>query len=146
LRRLAIVALAAAAIGAGAAAAGCSTVDLGTPPADVNACRPGQQFFVDEIWPNFLAKDYGGKHCYDSSCHNGGKALTIPPPTNPPAIPFPPDWAANYKSASENMQCSNVRSSPLLTNPSGVVPHGGGKLIDPNGPEATLIQMWVTQP
>jgi hypothetical protein len=44
------------------------------------------------------------------------------------------------------MQCSNVRASALLTNPSGQVTHGGGKLIEPNGPEATLIEMWVTAP
>ena len=36
---------------------GCETVDLGKPPADINACRPSQEFFIDEIWPNFLAKE-----------------------------------------------------------------------------------------
>jgi hypothetical protein len=124
----------------------CSSVDLGDPPADVNACRPSQQFFIDEIWPNVLAKDYGGRHCYDASCHDGGKALSIPPPpaTSVAMIPLPSDWAANYLSASENMQCSNVQSSPLLANPSGLVTHGGGKLFEPTGPEAKLLEMWVT--
>ena len=51
------------------AAGACTTVDLGTPPADVNACRPGQQFFVDQIWPEILDKDYSGVHCSDSGCH-----------------------------------------------------------------------------
>ena len=47
-----------------AAAVACETVDLGPPPADVNACRPSQAFFIEQIWPNFLAKEYdGGKHC-----------------------------------------------------------------------------------
>src|SRR5207253_5779326 len=46
----------------------CDTVDLGPALADVNACRPSQSFFTEQIWPNFLAKDYGGKHCYDARC------------------------------------------------------------------------------
>jgi len=62
--------------------AACQTVDLGAPPADVNACEPGQQWFIDQIWPNFLAQGYGGKHCYDVSCHAigspNGLILTVP--------------------------------------------------------------------
>ena len=50
---------------------GCETVDLGHPPADINACRPSQQCFVDEIWPNFLAKDG-----YRAAC-----TATMPPAT-----------------------------------------------------------------
>jgi hypothetical protein len=128
--------------------AGCASVDLGTPPADVNACRPGQQFFIDQIWPNFLAKDYSGKHCYDSGCHGDATTtmLRIPPPTSVAAIPLPLDWSADYISASEAMDCSTVKSSALLMNPSGEVVHGGGMLIQPDGPEAMLIEMWVTQP
>jgi hypothetical protein len=140
-------------VAGGGLLAGCDTVDLGAPPADVNACRPSQAFFRDRIWPEFLDKDYSGKHCNDSSCHDTGKALTIPNPApstdplNPVApIPFPPDWAANYKSATENMQCTNVAASALLVNPAGLVTHGGGKLIDPNGPEATLLVEWVSAP
>ena len=47
---------------AGVVAAGCSTVNLGDPPADVNACRPSQDFFANGgMWDMFLDKDYGGK-------------------------------------------------------------------------------------
>jgi hypothetical protein len=141
--------LLAAAAGAGAGAlGGCTSVDLGEPPADVNACRPSQDFFVNEIWPNFLDKDYGGKKCADSSCHavSAGRPLSLLMPATPATLPLTLDWAANYRSVTENMQCSNVRSSALLVNPSGQVTHGGGKLIEPNGPEATLIEMWVTAP
>ena len=118
----------------------CTSVDLGEPPADVNACRPSQPFFVTEIWPNVLDKDYGGKHCADATCHDpaSGRPLSLKMPKPPRRCrsPSPPDWAANYRSVTENMQCSNVRSSPLLINPTGQVTHGGGKLFEPNGPEA----------
>jgi hypothetical protein len=126
----------------------CTSVDLMDPPADVNACRPSQAFFVAQIWPNFLDKDYGGKKCADASCHqaSAGRPLSLLVPEAVPGMPLAANWAANYRSTTENMQCSIVRSSPLLVNPSGMVPHGGGKLIDPNGAEATLIEMWVTAP
>lgn len=145
-------AVAAALVTAGAALAGalvgCETVNLGAPPADINACRPGQNFFVAEIWPNVLAKDYGGKHCYDAACHDvsSGRPLTLTIPMNAGAVPLPADWAANYRSASEHMNCTNVKASELLALPSGLRTHGGGKLFEEDGPEATLIQMWVGQP
>jgi hypothetical protein len=134
-----------------ALAGGCSTVDLGDPPADVNACRPSQDFFANGgIWDMFLNQDYSGRHCSDSSCHADGAgrplSLKIPEAVSPVPMPLPANWMANYISATEQMQCSNVTSSPLLVNPSGIVTHGGGKLIDPKGPEATLILMWVTAP
>ena len=57
-------------------AAGYATSTL--PP-----CRPSPQFFIDQIWPNFLAKDYGGKRCYDARCHDaqGGRLLSLTVPT-----------------------------------------------------------------
>jgi hypothetical protein len=148
LRRLRLLAILVS-VGAGAGSpVGCSSVELGDPPADVNACRPSQAFFVDQIWPNFLDKDYGGKKCADGACHaaSAGRPLSLLMPDPTVTKPLTLNWASNYRSVTENMQCSNVRSSPLLTNPSGQVTHGGGKLIDPNGAEATLIEMWVTAP
>ncbi|HJZ88126.1 MAG TPA: hypothetical protein VKN99_23290 [Polyangia bacterium] len=128
--------------------AACDTVDLGPLPADVNACRPSQQFFLDHVWPEFLAKDYGGKHCYDANCHDAAsrQALTIPPPTSPPMVPLPPDWAMVYRSATEQTQCTNAEASALVTHPDGQVTHGGGMLISPTGPEVTIVKMWVTAP
>jgi hypothetical protein len=129
---------------------GCETVDLGQPPSDINACRPSQQFFIDEIWPNFLAKEGypGGVHCYDASCHGAlaPNALDLIVPTVAGAIPLTGDWASNYMTVTEEMSCSNVGSSKLLELPSGLKVHGGGKLIEPDGPEATLIKMWISQP
>ncbi len=55
--------------------------------ADINACRPSQQCFIDEIWPNFLAKDGypNGVHCYDAACHGAlaPNALDMIVPTTP---------------------------------------------------------------
>jgi hypothetical protein len=132
------------------AAVACETVDLGMPPADINACRPSQQFFVDEIWPNFLAKDgyAGGVHCYDSTCHGAlaPNALDLIFPSAGASIPLTGDWASNYMTVTEEMNCSNVAASKLLEYPAGIRVHGGGKLIEPDGPEATLIKMWISQP
>ena len=137
---------AAALLGAGL---GCQTVDLGAPPADVNLCEPSQQFFIDSIWPMFLGNTYSGKHCYDSGCHGSGSttAMTL---TNPietaPTLPLPADWEANYTQATHRMNCSDPLDSDLLIYPENRVPHGGGMLIMPTGPEATLVSMWVTAP
>ena len=64
------------------------------------------------------------------------------------ARPFPltGDWANNYRTSTEQMNCSNVAASKLLEYPAGIKVHGGGKLIEPDGPEATLIKMWISQP
>ena len=134
----------ASALGSG----GCDTVDLGNPPSDINACRPSQAFFAAEIEPNFLAKDYGGKHCYDSACHGAlaPNALDLMDPMTAGTIPLTDVWAANYMSATEEMSCSNVSASKLIEYPAGVRVHGGGKLIEPDGPEAMLIIMWISQP
>ena len=128
--------------------AACETVDLGDPPADVNACRPSQQFFIDAIWPMLLAQDYGGQHCYDAACHGGASSnsLRLTVPSGAGTIPFPADWNSNYRSVTEQMNCSNVAASKLLAMPSGQRPHRGGMLISPTGPEADLIKMWVSQP
>jgi hypothetical protein len=129
-------------------AVACETVNLGEPPADINACRPSQQFFIDEIWPNFLAKDYGGAHCYDSTCHGGlaPNALDLIVPTAAGTIPLTGDWANNYRTSTEEMNCANVAASKLLVYPTDIMDHGGGMVIQPDGPEATLIKMWVSQP
>jgi hypothetical protein len=136
-------------LGALAAAVGCETVDLGTPPADVNACRPSQQFFADQIWPNVLSKEYGGLHCTDSTCHGGASSnsLRLLIPLNPtPPVPLTMEWYDNYISTTQQMKCTNVAASLLLEKPTGFQPHIGGRLFDPESPEALLIKMWISQP
>ena len=137
-----------AALAGAGASAGCTSVDLGDPPADVNACRPSQAFFVDQIWPNVLDKDYGARKCSDGSCHgpSAGRPLTLLLPEATATTPLTMNWAANYRSVTEQMQCSNVDSSPLFAEPTGMKPHGGMKLFDSTSPEALLILMWVAAP
>ena len=131
-------------------AGGCSTVELGDPPADVNACRPSQMFFVASVWPDFLAKTYAGdKTCGQSACHDApsGRLLRVVAPTSGPPAAYPlaagSDWEVVYRSAAQQMICTNSRGSELYTRPAGLRTHGGGKLIEPDGPESILLDMWV---
>jgi hypothetical protein len=140
------------------AAGACNTVDLMDPPAELNACRPSQGFFRDEIWCNFLDKDYAGVRCGDpGGCHNAasGRQLKVIQPQGavcpapvPPVVstPFPAgsDWELIYRSSADQMRCTNVRGGELYTRPTGLRTHGGGMLIDPDGPEALLLDAWVT--
>lgn len=130
---------------AAALGAACGTIDLGDPPADVNTCRPSPAYFTTEIWPNVLDRDYGGKRCSDGSCHGSGSAreLVVAPPSSAPVLPLPPDWDALYRSVAAQVRCTNVDASPLLTNIDGRETHGGGKLIEPDGAEATAIKTWA---
>jgi hypothetical protein len=143
--RLGVAALAA---GAAVPAVTCGTVDVGDPPADVNACRPSPRFFYERIWPEFLNKSYGGKRCADASCHDAGspRQLVLPAPTSAPALPLPPDWERIYRAATEQLSCTNPTASALLTRPDGRAAHFGGKLIEPEGAEATLVKMWIAAP
>jgi hypothetical protein len=140
-------------------AVGCDTVDLGAPPADVNQCEPGQQYFVSNVWPMFLGLDFGGKHCFASSCHGPGTltALTLTDITaelatlsTPPPNPLPPDVLADYTQASQQMNCADAPDSKLLIFPENIRVHGGGQLIDPSSQQAkdlsTLLSTWVTSP
>jgi hypothetical protein len=122
----------------------CDTVDLGDPPADVNACRPSQRFFYERIWPEFLGKEHAGKRCSDANCHSATspRILLLPPPQSPGALPLPADWATAYMAATNQMFCTNAAGSPLVIRPSRS-DHGGGKLIEPDGPEVALIREWV---
>jgi hypothetical protein len=146
-----LVAAAAAAAAGATTTAGCSTVDVGDPPADVNACRSSQQLFVDQVWPNYLAPSHSGKTCGDASCHaSSNRPLHIVAPTSTPTptVPFVAgsDWDLLYQSAANQMNCSDVAGSELYTKPSGLSQHDGGKLFEPGGPELTLLTQWVAGP
>jgi hypothetical protein len=127
----------------------CETVDLGQPPSDINACRPSQQFFVDEIWPNFLAKDLR-RQCtvrFDLPRRAGAqRARPHRPDRRRASDPADRRLGEQLPTATEQMNCSNVAASKLLELPPRIKVHGGGKLIQPDGPEATLIKAWVSQP
>jgi hypothetical protein len=142
------------------ATAGCHTVDLGSPPADVNACRPSQAFFATTIGPSVMFKEYaGGKHCYDSNCHgqasNNSLKLTLPMVPDAfaadggtaPTIPLPmTDWLPDYISTAQQMNCTDGTASKLYRLPTGLQTHGGGMLFPTSGPEASAILNWVSQP
>ena len=131
-----------------AALAGCDTVDLGATPADVNACRPSQQFFATDVWPKYLSMQYNGKHCYDGGCHDGqgGGALNLLPPATPLTFPLDPDWVKVYQNAANQTECTIPRSSKIVTKPENVITHGGGMLIQQGGPEEMIIIQWVSAP
>jgi hypothetical protein len=128
-------------------AGACGTVDVGPPLADVNACRPSQTYFAEQIWPNYLDKDYGGKRCSQSGCHDtgAGRQLVLTAPPTPLSVPLPSDWAAIYRSVTQQMLCTDVGSSPLIARPDGRQSHAV-KLIQVDGPESTLVKMWVAAP
>jgi hypothetical protein len=142
--------LAVAAAGALGALAACDTVDLGAPPSDINVCRPSQEYFVKVIWPMVLFRDYGGRHCYDSMCHGGASSnslkLIVPSPNDPDSIPLTGVWDANYRSATRQMNCTNVGASALIELPENLKTHGGQEVFKPGSPEETAIRMWVTAP
>ena len=129
------------------AASSCDTVDLGSSPADLNACLPSEKFFAQHLWPEFLGKDYGGKHCYDGGCHGAGspQVMVLVPPAGEPMVPLSPEWAAVYQAVARQTNCTSASASLLIERPSNVN-HGGHKLIDPDGAEATLVKMWVVAP
>jgi hypothetical protein len=146
----------AAAVGlvAGGLLGACETVDLGAPPADVNACRPSQSFFVKTIWTNVLSAPYGAKHCADAGCHAVGSqnAFTLianPLPmmaaTDPVPNPLPDDWSANYLAASQEMSCDDPSTSKLIITPTNPT-HGGGMLFATSSMEVTDLTAWVTAP
>ncbi|MCG5053451.1 MAG: hypothetical protein KA712_10870 [Myxococcales bacterium] len=127
---------------------GCGTVDLGPTPAEVNTCRPSQTFFHQRVWPELLAQARGGKTCGDARCHDAGsgRTLIVVAPTSTPTLPLPEDWLALYRSATAQLQCTDVAQSPLLMKIDGRQAHVGGKLVEPGGAERTLLQMWVEAP
>jgi hypothetical protein len=110
------------------------------------------------IWTDVLTKAYdaGGttRHCSDQACHGSGStnSLKLAMPSCLPAmanmgctipLPLTMEWADNYRATAEQMNCANVMSSKLIAMPGGIQPHGGGKLFDPAGPEASIIIGWV---
>ncbi|MDX2019200.1 MAG: hypothetical protein SF187_03100 [Deltaproteobacteria bacterium] len=138
MRRLLFIALT-------AFVANCGTVDLGPTPADINTCRPSQQFFYQRVWPELIDKDYGGKKCGDARCHDAssGREMIVVTPTSMATLPLPEDWMRVYRSVTGQLQCTSIAESPLLARPDGRQTHGGGKLFEPGGPQTTLLRMWA---
>ena len=69
-----------------------------------------------------------------------GKMITLDDGTQ---LTIPPTLTVEKKAL---LPGANVKASKLLSFPDGVLTHGGGMIIQPDGPEALLVEMWVTQP
>jgi hypothetical protein len=139
-------------LAAGGALGACSTVNLGTPPADVNTCHPSEQIFVERVFEEFLAVDFGGRSCGMGGCHQAGTArIPLVPPMDPKPTLFPllpgSQWETAYVAATRYMNCESPTASELYVKPSAAAGHGGGMLFSPtdaNGQAiAALLIDWV---
>lgn len=126
------------------ALAGCPTVDLGDSPPDVGLCRPDRQYYIDVIWPRFLAPATPARSCVGATgCHeaqSGRSALRLS--TN-----VPTEHDRNYQIVTRFLNCSTPLASELLTKPlAGVEAHQGGDIF-PSSADAAVVdfQGWFPQ-
>jgi hypothetical protein len=124
--------------------AGCPTVDLGDTPPDIGQCRPDRQYYIDVIWPRYLAPATAARSCVAASgCHeaqSGRSALRLSTAT-------PVDHDRNYQVVTRFLNCSTPLASELLTKPlAGIEVHQGGDIF-PNAMDAAVVdfQGWFPQ-
>ena len=67
-------------------------------------------------------------------------------PTMPVPLPLPDDWAKNYRSATEQMSCSDVTASNLIVYPTATTRTAAASSSTSTAPRRTTIEMWVTAP
>src|SRR5688500_4431488 len=124
--------------------AGCPTVDLGDTPTDINLCNPagGQDYFVSDIYPNFIKGDTPGdsKSCTQNNRgHSEGNGPEL-------TIRFQPrrDENFNFRQAQLFLNCVNEDMSLLPTKPlTGSDAHGDGNLSDGmNDAEVQTFLVW----
>jgi hypothetical protein len=116
---------------------GCPTVDLGDTPPDIGQCRPDRQYYIDVIWPNYLAPAAPARSCVAATgCHaevSGRSALRL-------SIAQPIDHDRNYQVVTRFLNCSTPLSSELLTKPlAGIEAHQGGDIF-PSVTDAAVMQ------
>jgi hypothetical protein len=106
------------------ALAGCPTVDLGDTPTEIGLCNPsgGEQYFQDQIWPNYVVRTDPKTSCYQANCHiAGGNGLDFPSPI---------DYPTAYKRVQIYLNCGTPSASPFLTKPlAGIDAHSGGDIF-----------------
>lgn len=124
--------------------AGCPTVDLGDSPPDVGLCRPDRQYYIDVIWPRFLAPAQTARSCVGAiGCHDsqtGRSALRL-------SGNVPADHDRNYQVVTRFLNCSTPMASELLTKPlAGIEAHQGGDIF-PSATDAAVLdfQGWFPQ-
>jgi hypothetical protein len=114
----------------------CPTVDLGDQPEEAPLCNPGDAYFRDVIWPQYLAPADIQRSCVGrAGCHNaanGRSALRLD-------ASEPIDFAGNYQAVRRFLNCSTPDASRLLTEPlAGTERHGGGDIF-PNLEDAAVV-------
>jgi hypothetical protein len=119
-------------------------VDLGDTPPDIGQCRPDRQYYIDVIWPRYLAPATAARSCVAASgCHeaqSGRSALRL-------SIATPVDHDRNYQVVTRFLNCSTPLASELLTKPlAGIEAHQGGDIF-PNATDAAVVdfQGWFPQ-
>ncbi len=120
--------------------AGCPTVDLGDQPADVGQCRPDKTYFVDVLWPKFIAPADVNRSCVGKSgCHaatTGRSALRL--------TVNPVNYDTNYQVITRFLNCQSPSNSPLLTKPlAGMDAHLGGDIfLSTSDPAVADFEGW----
>ena len=123
--------------------AGCPTVDLGDTPADIGSCRPDRQYFDNVIWPMYLANPDASKSCTSmSGCHdvqnNPRSGMRLETAT-------PIDFAANYRTVTRHLNCTDPGASDLVAYPEQFLPHPV-MLFTPTDPLVTQVFLpWFDQ-
>jgi hypothetical protein len=118
--------------------AGCPTVDLGDPPADIGQCNPamGLPYFMTQIQPSYLKIGDATNGCAQSSfCHAEAHGLALDPTGM--------DVQANYRVSQGYLNCGDAMASPFLTRPlAGIDGHGGGDLFTTSDPQYMIFLNW----
>jgi hypothetical protein len=120
---------------------GCPTVDLGDTPPDIGQCRPDRQYYIDVIWPRYLAPPTAARSCVAATgCHQestGRSALRL-------STAEPVDHDRNYQVVTRFLNCGTPLASELLTKPlAGVETHQGGDIFPTTGDAAVVdFQGW----
>lgn len=122
--------------------AGCPTVDLGDTPADIGSCRPSRQYFDTVIWPMYLANPDASKSCTSmGGCHD----LSNNPRSGMRLATTPVDLAANYRTVTRHLNCTDPAASDLVAYPEQFLPHPV-MILTPTDPLVTQVFLpWFDQ-
>lgn len=106
-------------------------------PPDPAGCVSSTELFERRVWPEVVSR------C--ASCHVPGGAaagsrLLLRPAEAPGALGY------NYEVFGQAATTLLDGDTPLvLRKPTGLVPHGGGQVLEPEGPEVALLRQMIDQ-
>jgi hypothetical protein len=133
----------------------CELVDPGDPVGVPKRCAVGEDFFVAEIWPNYILEhDCTNAGCHDEDGPSVFKLVDVSgelaPLAGDPVSAWPEGWRSNYeRTASQITDCDIAELSPLYSKPAGgdnTMSHAGGEQFGQGGDELDLIQEWLSAP